>query len=87
MTNKFIIWSMDHGAWWGPACRGYVEKREDAGIYTLEKALAIVLAANDRLEDRPSEAMIPYVEPKRAEREALETEESDDYDERTKHQA
>jgi len=85
MTNKYIIWSIDHGAWRGPACRGDVARRSEAGIYTLEKALAVTLAANDRLEDAPSEAIVPYVEMKAAEKEAEETEDSDDYDEKTKH--
>ncbi len=43
---KYLIWSFEHGGWWGPNSIGYVAKRSDAGEYTEEDAMAIVAGAN-----------------------------------------
>jgi len=45
-VKRFVIWSIEHQAWWAPAERGYVETVADAGLYTRERAEAIVRDAN-----------------------------------------
>ena len=40
--RQFLIWSHEHGGWWGPNHRGYVQRAEDAGRYSLEEAANIV---------------------------------------------
>ena len=55
---QYLIWSMEHNAWWAPHRRGYSETWGDAGRYTRDEAVAIVEDANGggRL---CHEAMIP----------------------------
>ncbi len=43
---KYLIWSFEHGGWWGPARIGYYKNRADAGIYDREDAMAICKRAN-----------------------------------------
>ena len=42
MESKYLIWSNQHGAWWGPNEKGYVQIIDFAGRYTKEQAEAIV---------------------------------------------
>lgn len=42
MTEKYLVWSNQHGAWWGPNERGYTTVYEFAGRYTKEQAERIV---------------------------------------------
>lgn len=42
MTARYLIWSNQHGAWWGPDRRGYTLMVEEAGRYPLDQARAIV---------------------------------------------
>lgn len=58
----FLIWSIEHGAWWKPRENGYTALRAEAGKYSLKDALRIVRSANIGLHDEPNEAMIEYVE-------------------------
>ncbi len=44
-TAKYVIWSNQHGAWWGPSRRGYTQWIEEAGRYALAEAEAIVQGA------------------------------------------
>lgn len=60
--DMFLIWSLEHEAWWGPNHRGYFKEREKAGLYSFEEALKIVKGANIGLHDVPNEAMIKYEE-------------------------
>jgi hypothetical protein len=41
MAELYLVWSNEHGAWWGPARTGYVQRIENAGTYTHEQALQI----------------------------------------------
>lgn len=41
MSEKYLIWSNEHHAWWGPNKRGYVNHSSDAGRYSRERALDI----------------------------------------------
>lgn len=65
--KTFIIWSIEHGAWWAPNKRGYDKERRNAGTYSFEDALKIVKSANIGLHNVPNEAMIEYVEPEKVE--------------------
>lgn len=38
----WLIWSNEHGSWWGPAERGYTRSIEEAGRYTYAEAKKIV---------------------------------------------
>lgn len=55
---KWLIWSEEHRAWWGPNHNGYVKNRKDAGRYEYTEALKIVKGANIGLHNIPNEAMI-----------------------------
>ena len=41
----YLIWSHEHGRWWGPARRGYVRKVSQAGRYSRVEALNICAKA------------------------------------------
>lgn len=58
MKRNWIIWSIEHNAWWMPNHNGYVVERESAGRYSYEEALKIVKGANINKNDIPNEAMI-----------------------------
>jgi len=46
MDSFYVIWSIEHEAWWKPGRMGYTPTLADAGIYRREEAIAIVLSAN-----------------------------------------
>ena len=56
----FIIWSIEHNAWWCMMANGYTKERRNAGTYTYQQAKNIVENANIGKHDIPNEAMIPY---------------------------
>lgn len=41
----YLVWSHEHGAWWGPARRGYVKRIAEAGLYSEEEAIDICAKA------------------------------------------
>ncbi len=41
MTDLYLVWSNEHGAWWRPNSCGYTTKVEDAGRYGRKEAIAI----------------------------------------------
>ena len=41
MAERFLIWSNEHRAWWGPGRHGYVESIGAAGRYSEAEALDI----------------------------------------------
>lgn len=54
---EWLIWSNEHGAWWGPDQSGYYHHPIEAGRYTLERAKT--LCKSRSWEDRiPPETMI-----------------------------
>ncbi len=65
MTEQmFYIWSWEHNAWWALNERGYVEKKENAGIYSFDRATKICIGANYTFNHgigkiMPNEAMVP----------------------------
>ncbi len=58
INTKWLIWSIEHGAWWRAGERGYTLHREEAGEYSFEDAVRIVQGANIGERDVPNEAMI-----------------------------
>lgn len=60
IEQLYIIWSIEHDAWWCTLERGYTKERRNAGTYTYAEARKIVDSANIGNHDIPNEAMIPY---------------------------
>lgn len=56
--RTWLVWSIEHGAWWKPNENGYTYYRESAGRYTFRQAQKIVKEANMFISDTPKEAMI-----------------------------
>lgn len=44
--NEYLIWSIEHTAWWAPARLGYTTDLQQAGRYTHADAAQIVKQAN-----------------------------------------
>lgn len=42
----YLIWSIEHDAWWRAAEMGYTRSLSDAGVYTPERSRQIVDKAN-----------------------------------------
>ena len=57
MEKNWLIWSIEHNAWWMPNSMGYTSDRSKAGRYTFQDALAIVKDAN--INGELNEAMVP----------------------------
>jgi len=62
---KWLIWSLEHGAWWAPDSRGYTPDRDKAGRYELREATHIAGNANIMLHRTPNEAIVPEAHDKR----------------------
>lgn len=58
VIEKWLIWSIEHGAWWMPNSTGYTKNRNGAGRYTLDEAISIVCRGNWGSGNKPNEAMI-----------------------------
>lgn len=43
--DRYLIWSHEHAAWWGPASNGYTRAVTQAGRYTYDDAMDICAAA------------------------------------------
>ena len=41
MDRDYLVWSNEHGAWWGPGRHGYRKRLSEAGRYTQAEALEI----------------------------------------------
>jgi len=54
---KYLIWSIEHNAWWAPNSRGYSTELSGAGIYERNEASKIIRGANRCGET--NECMIP----------------------------
>jgi hypothetical protein len=44
--REFLIWSLEHDAWWRPAHGGYTRLLAEAGRYPEDQAAVIIAAAN-----------------------------------------
>lgn len=62
MDKEWLIWSIEHNAWWRWNHAGYTPWKMGAGRYSYEEALEIVRKANEFRVDTPNEAMILYTE-------------------------
>lgn len=57
----WLVWSLEHGAWWKGNTSGYTPTKEEAGLFTFEEAQQIVIDGNKfRGELPPNEAMVKY---------------------------
>jgi hypothetical protein len=45
MMSVYLVWSHEHGAWWGPGGCGYTPKLSQAGRYSRADALMICTRA------------------------------------------
>lgn len=55
----YLIWSIEHNAWWKDQERGYTPNRDEAGIYECDHAHEIVDRANINENNTPNEALVP----------------------------
>ena len=46
MSDTFLIWSIEHNAWWRPASCGYTQVLAEAGRYDRDEANQILRQAN-----------------------------------------
>jgi hypothetical protein len=46
MSRQYVIWSIEHQAWWPASCYGYVLTLAEAGQFSEASATAIVARAN-----------------------------------------
>jgi hypothetical protein len=44
--TKWVVWSEEHGAWWGPGRHGYTTSLAKAGRYDRDEARVIAAEAN-----------------------------------------
>jgi hypothetical protein len=51
-NDEYLIWSHEHGRWWGPGGCGYVSRMSQAGRYSREQALRICVKAVPGTADR-----------------------------------
>lgn len=60
VADMWVVWSEEHGAWWGPGRVGYYTSLMRAGRYTEAEARAIEAKANRYLpEGRAHEVAMP----------------------------
>ena len=46
MSDEYLVWSVEHTAWWAPHHRGYTRDIRNAGRYARDEAREIVKRAN-----------------------------------------
>jgi hypothetical protein len=61
---KWLIWSIEHDAWWAQDSCGYTKDKDTAGRYDFGEAVDIVMSANTscgriRSKKNPEEALCP----------------------------
>jgi hypothetical protein len=62
-TDQWLIWSMEHDAFWGAGRVGYTKIQSQAGRYGYEEAVDIVVNANyGAPPNKPNEAMMLYMD-------------------------
>jgi hypothetical protein len=55
----WLVWSIEHNAWWKPNGNGYTRDRAEAGRFTFLEAATICEESNKRNLSDPDEAMCP----------------------------
>lgn len=60
----YLIWSIEHDAWWKAGWNGYTQDIREAGAYKEAEALKILKGANRAIYqgsfNKPNEALIPF---------------------------
>lgn len=56
--TMWLIWSNEHGAWWGPNSNGYTRLFSKAGRYTEKQAKDITKNANIFFDKEPNEVAL-----------------------------
>jgi hypothetical protein len=46
MSERYLIWSNEHRAWWKASRHGYTTRTDKAGQFSFEQATEIVTKAN-----------------------------------------
>ncbi len=49
--DTYLVWSHEHGMWWGANRRGYSLSVKDAGRYSRDEAIRICATARDGIGD------------------------------------
>ncbi len=60
-NTRWIIWSIEHDAWWGPNHRGYSQYIRNAGIYSYTEAIEIINGANYSMTLKEGERFDMYL--------------------------
>jgi hypothetical protein len=48
MSDRYLIWSNEHGAWWRPNSCGYTMEISEAGRYSQTEAIARCVTRDQR---------------------------------------
>lgn len=56
MSGAYLVWSIEHDAWWRPGWQGYTRVIGEAGVYSRHEAERILERANVM---KTNECMIP----------------------------
>ena len=62
MSEKYLIWSNEHRAWWRPDSKGYTVNMGGAGRYSRQEALRICALGRDGWGARTGPSEIPVAE-------------------------
>lgn len=57
-AKDFLIWSIEHDAWWAPNHSGYVSDPKEAGRYSFDEAIDIVNNPHTEKPGVPNEAIV-----------------------------
>ena len=57
----YVVWSNEHGCWWGPERCGYQWKIEYAGRYTRDEAMSICRGARGGREFNSNPTEVPLL--------------------------
>lgn len=63
MSEQFLIWSLEHGAWWRNNAMGYTHALNEAGRYNLAETDKILDRANFKTTHEcaiPADSVIDY---------------------------
>lgn len=62
MAERYLIWSNEHKAWWGPNSQGYTTCMQRAGRYSREAAISICNGANYGWDEDSNPLELPVLE-------------------------
>lgn len=61
-SQTWLVWSIEHDAWWGPNHSSYYTDINAAGRYSLEEAIGICQLRSKRPNNQPCEMLVPSPE-------------------------